>query len=98
MIDLRIKFGLPEAGTTERTCIIVVQVSGTAGAKLQMGLIVDAVEEVRNISQADIEETPDFGAKVDTDYLLGMAKAKAVVIALLDIERVVSPEALRAGF
>jgi purine-binding chemotaxis protein CheW len=53
---------------------------------------------VRNINQADIEETPDFGAKVDTDYLLGMAKAKAVVIALLDIERVVSPEALRAGF
>jgi purine-binding chemotaxis protein CheW len=97
VIDVRIKFGLPEAGTTERTCIIVVQVSGAAGAKLPMGLIVDAVEEVRHISQADIEETPDFGSQVDTEYLLGMAKAKAVVITLLDIDRVVWPEAFRAG-
>jgi purine-binding chemotaxis protein CheW len=97
VVDLRVKFGLTEAGTTERTCIIVVQVSGTSGAKIQMGLIVDAVEEVRNISQADIEETPDFGAKLDTEYMLGMAKAKDVVITLLDIERVVSPEALQTG-
>lgn len=95
VVDLRIKFALAEAQTTERTCIIVVQVTAVSGAKIQMGLIVDAVEEVRNISQADIEETPDFGTKLDTEYILGMAKAKDAVITLLDIERIVAPEALR---
>mgnify|MGYP000882048139 FL=1 len=96
VVDLRIKFALAEALTTERTCIIVVQVTAASGAKIQMGLIVDAVEEVRNISQADIEETPDFGTQLDTEYILGMAKAKDTVITLLDIERIVAPEALRS--
>jgi purine-binding chemotaxis protein CheW len=42
------------------------------------------------LAAADIEETPDFGAQIDTDFLLGMAKVKGVVKALLDIDRVIS--------
>jgi len=51
--------------------------------------VVDAVEEVAQLAGADIEETPDFGAQVDTEYILGMAKIKGVVKALLDIDRVI---------
>ena len=54
-----------------------------------MGLVVDAVEEVTNITAADIEPTPDFGAAIDTDYILGMAKLKGTVKTLLDIDKVV---------
>jgi purine-binding chemotaxis protein CheW len=61
-----------------------------------MGLIVDDVEEVANIAPGDIEETPDFGMQIDTDYILGMAKIKGVVKSLLDIDRVVTGEALHA--
>ena len=92
VIDLRIKFQLSKAETTERTCIIVVQVNLPSGAKPQMGLIVDAVEEVANIGAAEIEETPDFGAALATDYILGMAKVKGAVKTLLDIDRVVAAE------
>ena len=88
MVGLRAKFNLPEAGTTERTCIVVVQVSQGGGHSIQMGLVVDNVEEVINIATADIEETPDFGVQLDTQYLLGMAKIKGVVKSLLDIDRV----------
>jgi len=94
VMDLRIKFALAKAETTERTCIIVVQVSLPSGAKPHVGLIVDAVEEVSNIAAGDIEPTPDFGGSLDTDYLLGMAKVSGAVKALLDIDRVVSAEAL----
>lgn len=56
----------------------------------------DAVEEVININASDIEDTPDFGARVDTGYLLGMAKIKGSVKILLDIDRVVTEEALQS--
>ena len=93
VIDLRTKFGLSTTETTERTCIVVVQVAFPGGTSAQMGLIVDAVEEVAFIAQADIEETPDFGGAFDTECLLGMAKIKGVVKTLLDIDRVVAGEA-----
>jgi purine-binding chemotaxis protein CheW len=93
VVDLRLKFGLSKTETTERTCIIVVQVDLHSGVKSQMGLVVDGVEEVTNIAAADIEETPDFGTKLDTDSILGMAKIKGVVKTLLDIDKVVSSEA-----
>jgi purine-binding chemotaxis protein CheW len=96
VVDLRIKFCLANTDTTERTCIVVVQVNLPSGARNLMGLIVDDVEEVVNIAQGDIEETPDFGMQIDTDYILGMAKIKGVVKPLLDIDRVVTGEALQA--
>jgi purine-binding chemotaxis protein CheW len=94
IVDLRVKFGL-KAEVTERTCIVVVQVRLSAQQIIQMGLIVDGVEEVVNLTAAEIEPTPDFGAKVDTSYLLGMAKVKGEVKTLLDIDRVISPETLQ---
>jgi purine-binding chemotaxis protein CheW len=95
VVDLRIKFGLASVETTERTCIVVVQVSLPSKATIQMGLVVDAVEEVLNIAASDIEETPDFGAKLNTEQILGMAKAKGTVMTLLDIDRVVSADGLQ---
>ena len=91
IIDLRVKFGL-KAVFADRTCIVVVQVKLPAGQIVQMGLIVDSVEEVVNLSAAEIEPTPDFGTRIDTGYILGMAKIKGAVKTLLDIDRVVAPE------
>lgn len=94
VVDLRVKFGL-QAGFAERTCIVVVQVS-LPSSVVQMGLIVDSVEEVVNLAPAEIEPTPDFGTRIDTSYILGMAKIKGVVKTLLDIDRVVSPSTIES--
>mgnify|MGYP001588655643 FL=1 len=66
VVNLRLKFGLDEAESTERTCIVVVQVELASHTKALMGLVVDGVEEVAHIAAPDIEETPDFGASLDT--------------------------------
>lgn len=95
VVDLRVKFGL-KAEFAERTCIVVVQVKLPGNQIVQMGLIVDSVEEVVTLSDQEIEPTPEFGAKVDTSYLLGMAKVKGQVKTLLDIDRVVAPETVQA--
>jgi purine-binding chemotaxis protein CheW len=89
VIDLRLRFGFTGIQNTDHTCIVVVQVRLLDGKLTQMGLIVDGVEEVLNIAAADIEETPEFGAQLSNDYILGMAKVKGVVRAILNIDRAV---------
>lgn len=91
VIDLRLKFGLAAADYTQRTCIIVTQVQGDSGAVL-MGIVVDGVSEVLNLTGAEIEDTPDFGEEISGGYLLGMAKVKGKVKILLDIDRVLSTQ------
>jgi purine-binding chemotaxis protein CheW len=93
VVDLRLKFGLPEQEYTQRTCIIVVQVRGDEGPML-MGIVVDGVAEVLNLAVADIEDTPDFGDGTATPYLLGMAKVKGKVKILLEIDRVLTSQEL----
>ena len=94
VVDLRLKFGLPEIEYTQRTCIIVVQVHGDAGPMV-MGTVVDGVAEVLNLAEADIEDTPAFGENVATPYLLGMAKIKGKVKILLDIDEVLTSQELQ---
>jgi purine-binding chemotaxis protein CheW len=91
VIDLRLKFGLPPAEYNQRTCIIVTQVQGEA-SPLVVGVVVDGVCEVLNLSGAEIEDTPDFGEGFSGGYLLGMAKVKGKVKILLDIDRVLSTQ------
>jgi purine-binding chemotaxis protein CheW len=92
VIDLRLKFGLQAAEYTQRTCIIVVQVTGEHAAPIQMGIVVDGVSEVVNLSSQEIEDTPDFGEDIGAEYLLGMAKMKGKVKILLDIDRILSSQ------
>jgi purine-binding chemotaxis protein CheW len=92
VICLRSKFGM-ETGAAAQSCIIVAQVAGEAGP-LQVGVIVDAVSDVLNIAECDIEDTPDFGAGGVPPYLLGMAKIKGTVKILLDIDQVVKSDQL----
>jgi len=95
VVDLRVKFGV-KAEFAERTCIVVVQVKLPTAQIVQMGLIVDSVEEVVTLAANEIEPTPDFGARISTEYLLGMAKVKGAVKTLLDIDRVVAPDTVQA--
>jgi len=91
VVDLRLKFGMEKMAYTERTCIIVVEILGANGPVL-IGIVVDAVSEVLNIKGTDIEDTPTFGAKLDTEYILGMAKINGGVKILLEIDKVLSSE------
>ena len=91
VIDLRKRFSMAAIDYTERTCIIVVEIESASGT-VMIGTVVDSVSEVLNIMGKDIEETPTFGTRLDTDYILGMAKMEGGVKILLDIDRVLSSE------
>lgn len=87
IVDLRVKFGLPETEYNQFTVIIVV----TVGRKI-VGLVVDAVSDVLNILDNEIEPTPDLGGSIDTSIMTGMAKASDKLIMLLDVDRLLGQE------
>ncbi len=99
VLDLRLRFEIEEMEYTERTCIIVVEVEGQVG-RVEIGIVVDSVSEVLNIKGSEVEDTPAFGTKLDTTFILGMAKMEGGIKILLDIDCVLAArevEALQAA-
>jgi purine-binding chemotaxis protein CheW len=88
VLDLRAKFQLSVGDYSDRACIIVVQLNGPDGSKNLMGAIVDAVEEVVQLSDETIEPPPDFGGAPDTQYIMGVTTSTGSVKTLLDIEKI----------
>ena len=86
VMDLRLRFGMEEVETTDRSCIIVWEHIAD-GAVANVGVAVDSVTEVLEIKTSEIEDTPYFGANVDTNYILAIAKTKDGVKILLDMYR-----------
>jgi purine-binding chemotaxis protein CheW len=91
VVDLRLKFDLEAKEDTEKTCIIVVQVA-RADQQVTMGIIVDEVSEVLDITAGQIEPPPEFGNAVEADFILGMGKVEQKVVMLLDVDKVLSGE------
>lgn len=87
VMDLRLKFGMPEKAPTPETCIIVVQVGGA-----EIGVVVDRVLEVLGVADDDIEDAPFFGPGVATEFILGVGKTGGKVTLLLDIDKALTQE------
>ena len=92
VIDLRLKFGMEKQDYDERTCIIVIDIPDGTGKRIVMGIVVDSVSEVLTIRNEDIEDTPAFGARMNTGFIMGMAKVKGAVKILLDIDKVLAAD------
>jgi purine-binding chemotaxis protein CheW len=91
VIELRSKFSLESCEDTEKTCIIVVQVTRPE-SRVTMGIIVDEVSEVLYVESEQIEPSPSFGNGADTEFLLGIGKVNEKVVMLLDVDKVLSGE------
>lgn len=85
IVELRTKFGMPTIDYTMFTVIVVVVVRDRI-----MGLVVDSVSDVLNISKKDIQVPPEFGAKVDVSVLTGIGKSGDKLVALLNIDRLLT--------
>ena len=93
VIDLSARFGGKVSSVSRRTCIVIVEVSAPGGGeKHDLGVIVDAVNEVLEISRAEIEPPPSFGAKIRADFIQGMGKVEGRFVIILNVERVLSTE------
>jgi len=89
VINLRLRFGLPEIENSGRTCIIVLDITGEKNT-LTAGIIVDTVSEVLHIRGEHVDDSPDFGIRLETDYILGMAKTDNSVKILIDADKILN--------
>lgn len=87
VVDIRTLFGMETKDITEETCIIVVEVQRSSRT-FSTGVVVDQVSEVLDVAGDAIEEAPQLGVSVNTDFILGMGKVNGAVKILLDIDRV----------
>jgi len=92
VIDVRIRFKMPPIEYTDRTCIIVIDVKSTV-----VGLIVEKIAEVSDITDDDIVPPPTLGGHKDSEknkYVYGLARTGDVVKLLLDPEKLIRQEVL----
>ena len=85
VVDLRLKFGLPEAPINKDSAIIVLEVGGQ-GASAVMGALVDAVEEVVELPPESIDAPPRLGSRLAVDGVIGVAKREDGFIVLIDMD------------
>lgn len=94
VIDLRTKFSMDTIEDTQETCIIVLEIEKN-GQSEQIGVVVDNVKEVQDITDQEIEDSPSLGHDVDTKFIKGMANVKDKVVILLNVEKIFSESDLK---
>jgi len=93
VIDLGVRFGAGATVVARRTCIVILEVQNEADSRdntQDIGILVDAVNEVKEIASADIEPAPAFGAAIRTDFISGMGKIDDKFVIILDPVKVLS--------
>lgn len=93
VVDLAAKFGMEQKPVSKTTCIVIVE-TRFEDQDVMMGVIVDAVSQVVELSEEDIRPVPGFGTQVKTNYLLGMAQVGRKFALLLDVDKVLTTEEL----
>lgn len=86
IIDLRERFNLGRAEYTPLTVVVVLQAE-VNGKSRTMGVVVDSVSDVVDVDNQSIQRAPDFGAKVSTEFINGLASVNQRMVMLLDVEK-----------
>jgi purine-binding chemotaxis protein CheW len=93
VVDLAVRFGRPSSPVTKRTCIVIVETS-LNDMRQDVGVVVDAVNEVLDIPPQQIEPPPTFGTRIRTDFIQGMGNVNSRFVILLDVKQVLSLDEL----
>jgi len=95
VIDLQSRFGRPRAQPGKKTCVIIFDV-GPEGDRVELGLLVDAVSEVIDMTPAQIEPAPTFGTTISREYIHGLGKVGGEFIVILEPERALNIDDMAA--
>ena len=93
IVDLRIRFDLPQAEYTPTTVVVVLSVSVNNGEKERIvGVVVDAISDVVNAKMSDIQATPGFDSSIEIEYIQGLATAGDTMLMLVDVDKLLNIE------
>src|SRR4051812_10484583 len=93
VVDLALRFGLPESVITPRSSIVMVELASADG-DIVIGIITDSVSQVLDLDAEQIQGTPSFGTAVGAEFLNGMAdRGSEKFVMLLNIDRALGADA-----
>lgn len=95
VIDLQSRFGRASACIGKKTCIVIFDAS-RQGEKQELGLMVDAVSEVIDIADTNIEPTPTFGTSIAREFIRGLGRVDKDFIAIIDTDKALSIDDMTA--
>lgn len=90
VVDMGARFGKHPTQVARRTCIVIIEVISGENEQQDVGVMVDAVNEVLEIPASEIEPTPSFGANIRSDFIKGMGKVNGKFVIILDVNHVLS--------
>jgi len=93
VVDLRLKFGMSATEKTVNTCVIITEVTVDNDTTV-LGALADSVQEVIDLTPADISPAPKIGTRLRTEFIRGMGKRDDRFIIILDIDKVFSSDEL----
>jgi purine-binding chemotaxis protein CheW len=93
IVDLPLKFGLPETEVGPGTYVIVFDLVWS-GESVRLGLMTRDLGQVLDVAERDVKPVPDFGTRMRADYLLGIARVDPRFVLLLNVDRLLSPAEL----
>lgn len=88
IIDLAARLGRPASPLTRRSCVVIVDAGEETGERQRIGMLVDAVHEVLDLAEEDIELAPSLGTRAPADFLAGVAHTRDELVELLALHRV----------
>ncbi len=94
VMDLLARFGQDSSALSKRTCVVILEIE-LEGETQDVGILVDAVNEVLVIAGSEVEPAPRFGTNIRADFISGMGKVNGRFVIILDLNRVVSAEQLQ---
>jgi purine-binding chemotaxis protein CheW len=89
VIDLSVRFGRAVTEIDRRTCVVIIEIS-SEGEMQSLGILVDRVNEVLEVSAEQIEPRPSFGLGVHADFVKGMIRHDGHFVVILDTDRTLS--------
>jgi purine-binding chemotaxis protein CheW len=93
LVDLPIKFGLPETAVGFGSYIVVVDLVWS-GESARIGLLTRELGQVVDLTDDQIKPVPDFGTRIRSEYLRGISRVGERFVLFLDVERLLSPAEL----
>ena len=93
VIDLRRLFGIEGQRYTSTTVVVVLSIEDKT-KQTTVGVVVDAVSDVLDVSGTEIKSSPDFGVKVDTRFIQGIVMSEDRMVVLLDADKLLKPDEL----
>lgn len=94
VIDLRVRYGLDPV-STDRSCIVVVQLDLTDDSAVQLGLIVDGIGDIISIAHGKVVPTCRTEVKIEPAHILRRVVLGEQVYTLLDVDRLLDPKLVR---